>query len=450
VVPALIAKGFTSRPKARKKAFELILMYIEVEKHKKVQEGLIKGMENKMPTVVQSCLEIYRIALNLYGNETITLEPVIKQLNKLLEAPDQTVRDECKLLCVEMYRWGGKEIGRAILKELDELPRTPTINVICADLEKEFKNCSGKPIQQRFLRSQQDLKAKLEMQQQNAAENEASGNGGGSAGGVSVAEVEVEQVDPYSLMDPVDIMPRLPKDFFVKCEEKKWQDRKDAVDALLAVLQKAPRLDKAVDYFEMVNTLKKLVAKDANVNVMMIAAKCIAGLASGLRKDFNKYALNALEPCMERFKEKKQNIVDAMREACDAIYPATNLEQIQECCCTFLAHKTPCVRQHVALYLARCFAMAEVATFPKRILKLYLPPLLKNLSDADVTVRDASAEAMGAIYRVLGEKIFTEITGVQDKLDKIKEFADKCVLLNSRGEPRDPTQVPPATETRIE
>lgn len=80
---------------------------------------------------------------------------------------------------------------------------------------------------------------------------------------------------------------------------------------------------------------------------------------------------------MERFKEKKQNIVDAMREACDAIYPSTNLEAIQEMCAGFLAHKTPVVRQQVALFLARCFAMSTQATLPKKILKLYLPPLIK-------------------------------------------------------------------------
>ncbi len=75
--------------------------------------------------------------------------------------------------------------------------------------------------------------------------------------------------------------------------------------------------------------MKKLVTEDTNVNVKILAAKCIACLASGLHKDFKKYALVLLKPCLERFKEKKQIIVDAMREACDAIYPSTSLKAIR-------------------------------------------------------------------------------------------------------------------------
>ena len=141
---------------------------------------------------------------------------------------------------------------------------------------------------------------------------------------------------------------------------------------------------------------------------------------------------------MERFKEKKQHIVDVLHEACNAIYPSTNLEAISEMCVGYLAHKTPVVRQHVALFLAKCFAMSTQTTLPKKTLKLYLPPLVKNLSEADPAVRDSSSEALGAIYKTLGEKIFMPQIGEveQIKLDKIKEYADKCVLLNLKGEPR--------------
>ena len=69
---------------------------------------------------------------------------------------------------------------------------------------------------------------------------------------------------------------------------------------------------------------------------------------------------------MDRFKEKKQNIVEALREACDAIYPSTNLENISETAIANLAHKTPVVRQQVALFLARCFAMCTQTTLPKK------------------------------------------------------------------------------------
>lgn len=370
-MPGLINKCLNSRPKTREKAFEIILMYIEAEKQEIVQEELIKGLDNKQPKIVQSCLELLRRAINEFSSKVMPIKPIIKFVPKLLEDRDKTVRDEAKLLAVEMYRWA----GAAILPQLQGIKPA-----LLAELEEEFKNNAGeKPRQTRFLRSQQDLKAKMEAEAEARAMNGGGGGGaagGGDAGAGDAADAAPEAMDPYDLMEPAEILSKLPKDFKEKIEAKKWQERKEVLDALLAILQKNPRLQ-VTDYYELVNDLKKMVAKDANINIVITAAKCITGIANGLRKDFSKYALLAIEPCMERFKEKKQNVVDPMREACDAIYPSTNLEALSEMCIGFLGHKTPVVRQQVALFLARCFAMSTQTTLPKKVLKLYLPPLLK-------------------------------------------------------------------------
>ncbi len=82
--------------------------------------------------------------------------------------------------------------------------------------------------------------------------------------------------------------------------------------------------------------------------------------------------------------------------------------------------------------------MATTNTLPKKVLKLYLPPLIKNLNEADPITRETSSEALGALLRALGDKIMLpNLTEVEQiKQDKIKEYAEKCVLLNSKGEPR--------------
>ena len=430
VVPGLINKCLNARAKTKDKAIEIIMMYIEVEKQEIVQEELIKGLDNKQPKIVQSCIEILRRAISEFSSKTVPIKPIIKFVPKLLEDRDKTVRDETKLLAIEMYRWA----GAAIMPQLQGIKPQ-----LLGELEEEFKSAaSEKPRQTRFLRSQQDLKAKMEAE---AEARTMSGDGAGAGsdqadGGAQSAEAP-ESVDPYELMEPAEILSKLPKDFKEKLEAKKWQERKEVLDTLLGILQKNPRLQ-ATDYYDLVNDLKKIVAKDANINIVVVAAKCLTGIAQGVRKDFGKYALMTLEPLMERFKEKKQNVVDALREACDAIYPSTNLEAIHEMCVGLLAHKTPVVRQQVGSFLAKCFAMATQTSLPKKVLKLYLPPLIKNLSEADPSVRDSSSEALGAVYKCLGEKIFMPLVGEveQIKLDKIKEYAEKTVLLNARGEPR--------------
>lgn len=63
-------------------------------------------------------------------------------------------------------------------------------------------------------------------------------------------------VDPYDLLEPVDILSKLPKDFYEKLEASKWQERKEAVDSLELLLQ-TPKLESG-DYGEVVRALKKV------------------------------------------------------------------------------------------------------------------------------------------------------------------------------------------------
>jgi len=55
----------------------------------------------------------------------------------------------------------------------------------------------------------------------------------------------------------------------------------------------------------------------------------------------------------------------------------TNLEQLSEIDVNLLAHKIPIVRQCTQQFLTKCFSMATQTTLPKKILKIYLPALIK-------------------------------------------------------------------------
>lgn len=65
------------------------------------------------------------------------------------------------------------------------------------------------------------------------------------------------EVDPYDVADPVDILSKLPKDFYDKLEAKKWQERKEAVETL-ENLVKTPKLENG-DYGDLVRALKKVI-----------------------------------------------------------------------------------------------------------------------------------------------------------------------------------------------
>ncbi|XP_077317578.1 cytoskeleton-associated protein 5 isoform X5 [Lithobates pipiens] len=409
VTSGVVSKVF-NQPKAKAKEFgsDICLMYIEIEKGEAVQEELLKGLDNKNPKIVVACVETLRRGLSEFGSKIVPLKPIIKVLPKLFESREKAVRDEAKLLAVEIYRW-----IRDALR-----PPLQNINPVqLKELEEEWvKVPQSAPKQTRFLRSQQDLKAKFQQQQ-------AAGDDGDED-----EEEAAPQVDAYELLEAVEILSKLPKDFYEKIEAKKWQERKEALEAV-EVLVKNPKLE-AGDYGDLVRALKKVVGKDTNVMLVALAAKCLAGLAAGLRKKFGSYAGLAVPTILEKFKEKKPQVVQALQEAMDAIFLTTTLQNISEDVLAVMDNKNPAIKQQTSLFLARSFRHCTPATLPKSLLKPFCAALLKHINDSAPEVRDAAFEALGTVQKVVGEKAVNPFLADVDKLklDRLKECADKVEL----------------------
>lgn len=70
--------------------------------------------------------------------------------------------------------------------------------------------------------------------------------------------------------------------------------------------------------------LLQVIAKDANVMLVALGGRLLGVLASGLRGKFAPYAVSCIQTILEKFKEKKSNVVTALREAIDAIYPCVS------------------------------------------------------------------------------------------------------------------------------
>ncbi|XP_046898136.1 cytoskeleton-associated protein 5-like isoform X2 [Hypomesus transpacificus] len=409
VVSGVVCKVF-NQPKARARELgaDICLMYIEKEKAEAVQENLIKGLENKNPKTVCGCVEALRRALGEFGCKTVGLKAVVKALPRLFESREKAVRDEARGLAVEVYRW----IGGALRPALQGV--SP---VLLRELEEEWARLPATPATQtRFLRSQQHLRdASLQQHQQaEAGPHQADGVG---------TEQCVPDVDPFELLEPVEILSKLPKDFHDKIEAKKWQDRKEVLEAL-AGLAKSPRLEVG-DYGDVVRALKKVIAKDTNVMLVALAVKCVSGLASGLRKKFSTYAGHVVLTVLEKFKEKKPQVVQALQEAMDAILLTTSLQSLSEDVLAVMDNKNPSVKQQASLFLARSFRASSPSSLPKSLLKPLFAALIKHVNDSAPEVRDAAFDALGSAMRVVGEKAVNPFLADLDKLkvDKIRESA---------------------------
>ncbi|XP_070686907.1 cytoskeleton-associated protein 5 [Pempheris klunzingeri] len=433
VVAGVVTKVF-NQPKARAKELgtDICLMYFEIEKAEVVQDELLKGLDNKNPKIVVACIETLRKALSEFGSKIVTLKPVVKVLPKQFESREKAVRDEAKLLAVEIYKW---------IRDALRPPLQSINSVQLKELEEEWvKLPSSPPKQTRFLRSQQDLKAKFEQQQAQGEESD----------GEDEAETAAA-VDPYELLEAVEILSKMPKDFYEKIEAKKWQERKEALEAIEALI-KNPKLENG-DYGDLVRALKKVVGKDANVMLVSLAAKCLAGLASGLRKKFGTYSGQVVPTILEKFKEKKPQVVQALQEAIDAIFLTTTLHNLSEDILAVMDNKNPSIKQQASLFLARSFRHCTQATLPKNVLKPLCAALIKQVNDSAPEVRDAAFEALGMAMKVVGEKAVNPFLTDLDKLklDKIKECADKVELPGGkkgggRGDKKSAAKAPPPAE----
>ena len=398
-------------PKAKTKdmAKQIVLMFVEIEQADKVIEELLKGLTQKNPKVVFGCINNITACLHAFGTKVIKVSPLLKGIVPLLDHRDKTVREEGKQLIVEAYRW----VGDIMKQQLSGIKP-----VQLAELETEFANMDGaKAKPERLLRSQQQFGVVQDDGTGVAVTNEEA------------PEQEEEETDPYDMIDPVDILEKLPKNFYELVEQKKWQERKEALDALLALAQ-TPKIQPG-DFNDLVRVLKKFISKDTNVMLVTLAAQCTAGIAKGLRQHFKQGANVLLPVVLEKFKEKKANVVAALAESADAMYSCTGIEAVQEDCLAMLQHKTPSVVAETAKFLVRCFAKCPAALVTnKKMVKGYVSALQERLSHPDLVVREAASEAVGVLFKVLGEQPMTKLMPDLEplKLTRIKEFAEKVEL----------------------
>uniref|UniRef100_UPI00358F8D0F LOW QUALITY PROTEIN: cytoskeleton-associated protein 5-like n=1 Tax=Myxine glutinosa TaxID=7769 RepID=UPI00358F8D0F len=416
VMVAVVNKAL-NQPKARARDLgaSIALAYIEAERPEPVLEELMKGIDNKNPKVVTACLVVLRSALCEFGTKVVQLKPMVKALPRLFESRDKVVRDEAKLLAVEAFRWIRDAIRPALQCSL-----TP---VQLKDLEEEFEKLGSTPARPtRFLRSQQAARAKDEEKHAESI-----------VGTVERVVCDSAAVDPYDMLEPFALLSKLPKDFFTKIEAKKWQERKEALE-ILESLVKNPRLEPG-DYGELVRALKKVIVKDSNVMLVALAAKCLACLAAGLRKKFHPYVGPVVSALLEKFKEKKVNVVQALQEAIDAVFLTTTLAAMSEDILSVMDSKNPNVKQQTSLFLARSFRYCTPATLPKAQLKPFCICLLKQVGEPAPEVRDAAYEALGTALKVVGDRLMGPFLSDVDKLklEKIKECAERVELVSGGG-----------------
>jgi protein STU2 len=409
VVQPIYEKGLSStRAAAKANSIEALLLYVEIDKPDLVIEELLPALSHKQPKIIAATLAAFTSIFHNFGVKIVDPKPVLKSLPKVFGHADKNVRAEASNLSVELYRWLKDAMKPVFWSELKPVQQQ--------DLEKMFEKAKDEPPpkQERFTRSQQAAMA-------TAAERVGDGNGG-----AAVAEPEEEEeaveVDVFDLAEPVDVYSKVPEDFHEKINSTKWKDRKEVLDELFKVFN-TPRI-KDGPFDDIIRALAKSM-KDANIAVVTVAANCVEKLAQGLRTGFGRYRSTIMSPMMERLKEKKQSVADAIGAGLDAVFASTSLTDCLEETLGFLTNKNPQVKGETIKFLVRCLRTTRDVP-SKAEQKSIADAATKLLTESTEAMRSGGAEILGTLMKIIGERAMGPyLDGLDDiRKTKIKEFFD--------------------------
>lgn len=415
---SLVEKGLSSTRAATKaSALEALLLYVELDVAAPVIEELLPALSHKQPKIVAATVAALTAIYHNYGCKTVDPKPVLKVLPKPFGHADKNVRAEATNLAVEFYRWLREAMKPMFWGDLKPTQQT--------DMEAQFEKIKGEPApkQERFLRSQQ------------AAMSRAPPPGEGGAEEEDELEAEGVEIDAFDLAEPQDVLSKVPANFHEQLASSKWKERKEALEALYTCLN-VPRI-KDADFGLIVHGLAKCM-KDANIAVVTQAAQCVEVLAQGLRKGFTKYRSVIQSPIMERLKEKKASVSDALGAALDQVFAATSLTECLEETIEFLKHKNPQVKEGTVKFLIRSLRTTREAPSKAEVGQIS-EAAKKLLAESSEVLRSSGAEVLGTIMKIMGERAMgPHLEGLDDiRKTKIKEFFETAEV-KAKDKPKPP------------
>lgn len=352
-----------------------------------VVEDILPCLALKSPKAVVAALNTL-IALYTDFGKALAPQPVLKQLPGLFGVADKNIRNGASDLATILASICGKQ---AVLGSLTALKP-----VQVKELEKRFES-----VQYTAPTRIPKIMRKDEVDQEDAVEESVE---------------EEKEMDPFDLAEPVDVLKKIP-DQRELLGSTKWKERKEALETIESAVD-TPRIANG-DFSELVSSLNKVIAKDANIMCATSAMNSVRHLALGLRGDFSRYVPNLLPVVSERFKEKKPSVTDAATAAMDAMYRCTSFEQILPSILGTLAHKAPQAR-----IIGSQFMLSILTTMPKPPtsdeVKQITPQALKNMTDTQEPVRAGAAKILAALTKLVGERAMTPALSTLDDIRRQK------------------------------
>ncbi|EYB83956.1 hypothetical protein Y032_0326g2572 [Ancylostoma ceylanicum] len=357
------------------------------------------------------CSFLYRYFIRQMTVSMEFAKAVLPVVVKLASDSDPAVRDAACSSLGSARRLLGKGLDAFLNPLLGEKAKLDKIEDYCGEAVKQHSEL-------------------MATRPQRASCENAAGDSADAAESVSASVSSGPQdIDPWTLMDQTDVVGQIRKDFDELIASKKWQERKEAVDSLLSIMENSPRVAMSPELQQVILTLTKVLEKDVNINVSSVCAKVLAKLATSMRTDFAAVVPKIMAIAFDKLKEKKAVLRNELIEFCDAAAFTASLECYAEAVCGGLNKSNPQSKAQTAQFLSRLLSRHDSSTVPVEAVKQIVPDLLKCSSDADGEVRESAFRAMAAVLRCVGEpaakRLFGEVSEDKIKMGKVMEFTEK-------------------------
>ncbi|GJQ09771.1 hypothetical protein GpartN1_g1562.t1 [Galdieria partita] len=429
-------KAFTGRPTNKQRGHEVFLAFVYAEAGEQAVEGIATGFNHKTPKVVSSCVDSVREAVDIFGIHTINVKFVAKLLPPLMEHSNADVRNATKALIVEMYKWLGEAI-KPITESFKEVTKR--------ELEATFDEWKGeKPRPKRLTKSKEEQGD--DMNQDGTADKEEKDE--------NDEEVEQTTDNALDLAPEIDLLAKISHmkyeldegnkvDFYTALNCKKWSIKKQALDDISTNCEGKKIING--DFIPLVKELKRILAKEVNVNVTAAASRCVESLAIGLRENFATYSRLIAGELLMRLKEKNKVLVEAVMSTLKTLFykKCIQLADIKEEISTAVSNKVPAARALALQWIDSCL---RSNIFPgssfKSNVKDLAPLFIKASEDSTPDVRDAALSCLAVLTCLVGENTLSSFVESLDTIrqEKLQHFVSEVpVLRGSSNRSRDVT-----------
>lgn len=393
VVSLLTEKGLaSSRASTKAKTTECLLSMVELASNTasihEILEDILASTSARLPKLVAGSVGAVTAIVDNFGCVVVPPQPIVPYIPKLFAHADRNVRAEATKLCVVLYQWLGDAVSTMVFSDLKPVQQK--------DLTKAFESTERTSTQKRLTRVQQHQQQ--QQKQLNEPDNQQEAADQPEQQDVSMTET----FDAFDVIPPVDALSKFPSNFYSQIQSSQWKERKETLEEVHAILEKSARLEPSSDYTDFARVLAKCL-RDANIIVVQLAANCVEFLARGLREGFLKYRLMVLEPLVERTKEKKASVAEALNAALDTLFQFSVLSDVLAACISGMNSKVPQVKISSTDYLRRCLLTTKHGVDESEI-SVIMSIASKLLADSQEPVRQAATQMVGTLMKLTGQR----------------------------------------------